>query len=129
MESRAWIGDDNDVPPSFSLSILTHSAAVGTSWSDPESRLKMSVHLVDFLVLSWGVERAVIIALIRDGVAVTSIAAIEAEGRGVQTEGGLFDLMRLASLATFCDFSMSSCKRCSLLGRAAGGETARILAA
>lgn len=87
-ESSVCVGDDRDILSSFSLSIAAHSAAVGTSWSDPESRLKISVHLVDFFVLSSGVERVVVIVSTRDdGVAwvmITSIVTIGAdEGRGV----------------------------------------------
>jgi hypothetical protein len=85
-ESSVCVGDDRDILSSFSLSIAAHSAAVGTSWSDPESRLKMSVHLVDFLVLSSGVERAVVTVLTRDGVVwvtVTSTTIGDDEGREV----------------------------------------------
>jgi hypothetical protein len=71
----------------------------------------MSVHLVDFLVLSSGVERAVVIVLILSGVAGVMVKSTVATGgvagvRGVYTDGGVFaDLMALASLATLCVFA------------------------
>jgi hypothetical protein len=65
---------------SLPISIVSASAAVGTSWSDAESRLKMSVHFVDFLDLSSGVERAVLAALTA-GVAGVKVTTAIGTGR------------------------------------------------